>query len=75
MIKRRKIITKFFNLFGFKKYAENNEILNNITDKINELKSYRFYLTYILDNNLLDKQINENELPKQLIITPIKNRR
>ena len=69
-MKKRKLFSRFFTFLGIKK----KEVSPSITDKINELKSYRFYLTYILDNNLLGRQINQDELPKQLIITPIKNR-
>lgn len=69
-MKKRKLINKFFAFLGIKE----KEVSPSITDRINELKSYRFYLTYILDNNLLGKQIDQDKLPKKLIITPIKNR-
>ena len=71
MKKERKLINKFFTFLGIK----DKEETPSINDRINELKSYRFYLTYILNNDLLGKQINQEELPKQLIITPIKNRK
>ena len=71
MNKKRKIITKFFEFLGIKEKKETP----SISDKINELKSYRFYLTYIIDHNLLGKEINQDELPTQLIISPIKNRK
>ncbi|MBR3660858.1 MAG: hypothetical protein IKN63_03030 [Bacilli bacterium] len=69
-MKKRKLINRFFTFLGIKE----KEVSPSITERINELKTYRFYLTYILDNNLLGKQINQDELPKQLIITSVKNR-
>ena len=65
MNKKRKFLDKFINFIWKKEKVEEP----SITDKINELKSYRFYLTYIIDNNLLGKQIDESQLQMQLKIT------
>ena len=70
MNKKRKILENIINFFTKK----NKEETPSIENKINELKTYRFYLTYIIDNNLLGKQIKEDELSMQLKITQTRNR-
>lgn len=75
MNKRRKIIFTFLEFLGLKDKKETPSISDGINDKINELKSWRIYLTYIIDHNLLGKQVNPDELAKQLVIVPIKNRK
>ncbi len=70
MNKKRKFLENIINFFTKK----NKEETPSIENKINELKTYRFYLTYIIDNNLLGKQIKEDELSMQLKITQTRNR-
>ena len=70
MNKKRKFLENIINFFTKK----NKEETPSIENKINELKTYRFYLTYIIDNNLLGKQIKEEELSMQLKITQTRNR-
>lgn len=70
MNKKRKFLENIINFFTKK----NKEETPSFEDKINELKTYRFYLTYIIDNNLLGKQIKEDELSMQLKITQTRNR-
>ena len=75
MNKRRKIIFTFLEFLGLKEKKETPNISDGISEKINELKSFRVYLTYIIDHNLLGKQVNPDELSKQLVIVPVRNRK
>ena len=70
MNKKRKIITNFLEVLGLKEKRETPLI----SDIRKEYEQCLIYLTYIIDNNLLGQQVKTEELAKQLIIAPIKNR-
>lgn len=74
-MKRKRIFLDFIRNIIKRDKEETTSVSDRINDRINELKSYRFYLTYIIDNDLIGKQINQDELQKRLVITEIKNRK